>query len=168
MSKIRGDEFMKEWRRYDDFKDLDVPRPIVLVNGVFDLLHSGHLYLIHQGRLATRIMGGKRGRPRQGTLVCAIDSDKLVTQKKGPGRPVLNSAERMTTLNYTPVDYIVEIDSDQEFQKLFKYLQPDVRVRGVQYKGTASRVQFSGKTIWVPALNTLSTTEIIRRCKEVE
>lgn len=109
---------------------IDLPRPIVLVNGCFDLLHPGHMKLIFHARdLAT---------PR-GTLVCAMDSDRLVREVKGPQRPIMNWHERAAYLNYMPIDKLVEVDSLMEFKELIERLEPDLRVQGEDWKNKPTR-----------------------------
>lgn len=131
-----------------------LPRPIVLVNGCFDLLQTGHLMVLAHARSAA----GPRG-----TLVLALDSDALVGARKGPSRPILTWAERATQLGWTTlIDYISEIRNDEEFVGLVEALEPDLRVRGGEYRGKPSRIKVI-PTIWVPNLSGLSTTELIRR-----
>lgn len=136
-----------------------LPRPLVVFNGCFDLLHAGHLQLLSYVNLAA--MKGVRS-----TVVVLLDSDRLVRSTKGRDRPILTFAERAAALGTFPyIDYIIEIDGDKEFREVWKVLRPDIRVRGEEYKGKKSRVTCP-ETIWVPKLSGLSTTEICRRVVE--
>lgn len=123
----RNPDFEVPWVRVEDFKKLQLMRPVVLVNGAFDILHSGHMKVIFAAR--------KHGP----TLVAAVDSDERVARVKGAGRPVQTWVERATTLNYMPVDYVVEIGSNEDMDELMKVLHPDIRVQGGDYKGVKSR-----------------------------
>jgi cytidyltransferase-like protein len=138
------------WVRVEDFAKLHLKRPVVLVNGCFDLLHAGHWKTIFHAR--------KHGK----TVVIAMDSDRLVGEKK-PGRPIMTWVERATALGYTPADYLVEIDNDKEFLRLVELLKPDLRVKGAEYREEASRIPE------VPCLfiheSGMRTSEVIRRIK---
>ena len=119
------------WLRPEDFKELDLPRPIVLINGAFDILHSGHWKII------------TRARRKAATLVCALDSDSRVS-RKDPRRPIQTYIERATMLGYTPVDYLVEIDSDRDMYTLVCTLKPDLRCQGPEYRRADSKYP------WIP------------------
>ena len=136
-----------------------LPRPAIVVNGVFDLLHPGHLQLLSWVSIASI-------QATRSTVIALLDSDRLVRSTKGRDRPVLTFAERAAALGTFPyIDYIIEIDNDKEFKEVWKLLKPDIRVRGEEYKGKKSRVSCK-ETIWVPKLSGLSTTEICRRVVE--
>lgn len=141
-----------EWVRASSFEGHSLPRPIVLVNGCFDLLHSSHMKLLFAAR--------EKGE----TLVCAMDSDRRVRAAKGPHRPVLNWIERATALGYMPIDYLVEIDSDAEMRDLINSLRPDLRVQGSDYIGAASKYPWLRK-MFVQS-GRINTSEIVRRCRE--
>jgi cytidyltransferase-like protein len=115
------------WVRVEDFSKVKILRPVVLVNGAFDILHSGHMKVIFAAR--------RRGP----TLIAAVDGDERVRMSKGLGRPIQTWIERATTLGYMPLDYIVEIGSESEMDKLMKVLQPEIRVQGGDYQGQKSR-----------------------------
>ena len=138
------------WVRVEDFARLKLKHPIILLNGVFDLLHSGHMKNIFHAR--------KHGK----TVVLALDSDRLVGEMK-PGRPLLTWIERATSLGYMPLDYLVEIDSNKEFVRLVELLKPDLRVKGAEYREKPSRIPE------VPCLfihdSGMRTSEIIKRIK---
>lgn len=105
----------------------ELPRPLVLVNGAFDLLHSSHMRLIFAAR--------KRAR----TLVCALDTDEKIRASKGPRRPIQSFVERATTLHYMPIDLIVPIGGAEDMDRLIKVLRPNVRFQGDQYRDYPSR-----------------------------
>ncbi len=159
-SRIKNYRLAKEnhdgelpWVRINDFQKLlpRLKRPIVLLNGCFDLLHSGHMKTIFHSRRHAK------------TLVCALDSDQMVASSK-PGRPILSWIERATSLGYMPIDYLTEINSNEEFLKLVELLKPDLRVKGAEYRDKPSRIPE------VPCLfihdSGMRTSEIIRRVKD--
>lgn len=128
----------------------DIPHPVVVVNGAFDLLHSGHMRIIHEAR--------KKGK----TVIAAMDSDERVS-RKGPGRPIQTFIERATTMNFMPVDYIVEIDSDRDMAVLFRNVQPDLRVQGWDYRNSPTKFPAIPKCF--VRQGRMRTSEIIERCK---
>lgn len=142
-----------QWLRIPGIDKLSLPRPVVLVNGAFDLLHAGHMRIIFEAR------------KRAATLVCALDGDEKIAQEKGIGRPILSFVERATALQYMPVDYLVEIDSAEDFKKLMKLLNPDLRVQGVDYANKPGRFPHIPK-VFIRDTG-IRTSEIIKRCKEV-
>ena|SRR3989442_13132313 len=156
MSKPQKTRFAKEidldppWVKIEDFAKLKLRRPVVLVNGTFDLLHTGHQKVLHHAR--------KHGK----TVVVAMDSDEMVGIKK-PGHPFLSWVERAVQFRFAPVDYVVEIGSDAEFVKLVQVLKPDLRVRGAEYKDNPSRVA-DIPTLWIHAAG-MRTSTIVERIR---
>jgi bifunctional ADP-heptose synthase (sugar kinase/adenylyltransferase) len=142
------------WLRPGDFVGMDLPRLIVMTNGGFDVLHSGHMKLL----FAARHKAGTRG-----TVIVALDSDARIA-RKGPGRPIQTFIERATSLSYMPVDYLVEIESDRDIYNLIRSVKPDVRVQGMDYMDKI------GKYPWVPKCfirgNGMRTSTLIERIKE--
>lgn len=144
-----------KWLRPGELSKLPLRRPVVLVNGCFDILHTGHLHLLHRARITAG---------SSGTLIVALDSDGLVALKKGAKRPILSFVERASAMKYLQVDYITEINSDKEFVDFFQDLRPDLRVKDERYKFKASRLDKDiCPTMYVPVLSGLSTSEIIER-----
>lgn len=139
------------WVRTSDLAKLDLPRPIAIVNGAFDLLHSGHMKVIFQARR------------RASTLVVALDSDARCARKES-SRPVLSVVERIGSLQYMPVDYVVEIATDAEMRKLMETIRPDLRVQGMEYKDRPTKFPHIPKVF--VRVGGISTTKIIERCKK--
>jgi cytidyltransferase-like protein len=143
------------WLRPEEFRDLDLPHPVVLINGAFDILHSGHWKLI------------TRARRKAATLICALDSDDRVA-RKDPNRPIQTFIERATMLGYTPIDYLCEIETDRDMLNLIRSTLPDLRVQGPEYKLVDSKYPWVQK-FHVSGLGRtgarigMSTTKIINR-----
>lgn len=152
---INRDPAALEWVRADAFEGFELPRPVVLVNGCFDLLHAGHMKVLS----FARERAGTRG-----TVVCAMDSDRLTRESKGADRPVLNWIERATALGFMPIDYLVEVDSTEEFTRLVRALRPDLRVQGGDYIDAPTRFPWLRKMF--VQTGGMRTSEIIRRCRE--
>lgn len=135
--------------RIEDFKDHQLPRPICLANGAFDILHSGHMKVLHHARQNAK------------TVVVALDSDQKIKAAKGKERPILTYVERAIALQYQPIDVIVEIGSDEDFLALISLLSPDFRVKGSEYRGQSSRVP-KVPTMWVRK-DGMRATKIVER-----
>jgi D-beta-D-heptose 7-phosphate kinase/D-beta-D-heptose 1-phosphate adenosyltransferase len=94
----------------------------IVVNGTFDILHSGHLALLNHARS----LGDY--------LVVAIDSDRRVRELKGADRPINTQAERQELLsNLRAVDEVRIFDSDQELVDIIA--ECAIMVKGSDYEG---------------------------------
>lgn len=134
-------------------------KQLVFTNGVFDLLHVGHVrYLAHARELGD-------------ALVVAINSDRSVRELKGPDRPVFDENERaeiLAALRY--VDYVVVFD-DISPRVLISRLLPDVLVKGGDYQideihGREEVEAAGGKVIPLPFVPGASTTSLLERMKK--
>ncbi|HXN71115.1 MAG TPA: adenylyltransferase/cytidyltransferase family protein [Candidatus Acidoferrales bacterium] len=96
-------------------------RKVVFANGVFDLLHVGHVRYLQAAR--------KEG----DLLVVGINSDASTRALKGAGRPILTERARASLVAaLTAVDYVVIFD-DLDVTALLRELQPDVHAKGTDY-----------------------------------
>jgi len=134
---------------------------LVFTNGVFDLLHVGHVRYLAQARA----LGD--------ALVVAINSDRAVRELKGPARPVFNEAERAEILAaLRVVDYVTVFD-DISPRTLITELLPDVLVKGGDYDldqihGREEVEAAGGKVISLPFVEGASTTTLIERMHRTE
>ena len=97
----------------------------IVINGTFDILHLGHL----------RLLAYAKSIPNSYVYVL-IDSDLRVRQLKGPGRPVNNEYERASLLHaLRSVDRVDIFDSDDELREYIRKFQPDLMIKGSDYKG---------------------------------
>ena len=132
---------------------------LVFTNGVFDLLHVGHVRYLQWARA----LGD--------ALVVAINSDRSVHDLKGPDRPVFDEAERAEILAaLRDVDYVVIFD-DVSPRNLIKSLLPDVLVKGGDYQldeihGREEVEAAGGRVISLPFVPGASTTSLIERMKQ--
>jgi D-glycero-beta-D-manno-heptose 1-phosphate adenylyltransferase len=132
---------------------------LVYTNGVFDLLHVGHVRYLAQARA----LGD--------ALVVAINSDRTVRELKGPDRPVFDQGERAEILAaLRQVDYVVVFD-DISPRSLISRLLPDVLVKGGDYQldqihGREEVEAAGGKVISLPFVDGASTTTLIERMKQ--
>ncbi len=131
---------------------------LVFTNGVFDLLHVGHVRYLAQAR--------KLG----DALVVAINSDRTVRDLKGPDRPVFDQRERAEILAaLRQVDYVTIFDNPSP-RSLIAELLPDVLVKGGDYQldeihGREEVEAAGGKVISLPFVEGASTTALIERMK---
>jgi rfaE bifunctional protein nucleotidyltransferase chain/domain len=94
---------------------------VALANGLFDLLHVGHL----------RYLEGARAQADR--LVVAINSDASARALKGEGRPIVPQAERAELIaGFACVDWVT-IFSDRTVEPLLRALRPDVHCKGTDY-----------------------------------
>jgi D-beta-D-heptose 7-phosphate kinase/D-beta-D-heptose 1-phosphate adenosyltransferase len=95
----------------------------VFVNGTFDILHRGHLEMLEYAQQCGSY------------LLVAIDTDRRVKQLKGPSRPINNQEDRRFFLeNLRSVDKVRFFDTDEELFNLIEQYQPDIMVKGSDYK----------------------------------
>ena len=131
---------------------------MVFTNGVFDLLHPGHVrYLAEARRLGD-------------LLIVGINSDRSVRAIKEPGRPLNPEGERAEVLlSLACVDAVVVFDEDTPHQ-LIAQLQPDVLVKGADWApdeivGRDIVEGRGGHVVRVKLSDNYSTTSLIRRAR---
>ncbi len=129
---------------------------VVFTNGVFDILHLGHVTYLEEARRLGDV------------LVVGVNSDGSARALKGPRRPILPQEERARLVAALEcVDYVV-IFSELTAEKVLKRLKPDLYVKGgdytVQTLPEAPVVQgYGGRVVILPYVKGHSTTDIIRR-----
>jgi len=133
--------------------------PVVFTNGVFDLLHVGHVALLE----AARAEGG--------ALVVGVNSDASVRRLgKGTDRPLVPGQERARLLAALAcVDCVVLFDEETPLA-LIKRLRPDVLVKGADYARAAivgaDQVEgWGGRVVRVPLVPSASTTALLARLR---
>jgi D-beta-D-heptose 7-phosphate kinase/D-beta-D-heptose 1-phosphate adenosyltransferase len=131
----------------------------VFTNGVFDLLHAGHVGLLE----AARTEGV--------ALVVGVNTDASVRRLgKGSDRPLVPEAERARLLAaLTAVDCVVLFDDDTPLA-LIDRLRPDVLVKGADYAreaivGAAEVEGWGGRVVRVPLVAGKSTTDLVRKLR---
>ena len=133
----------------------------VFTNGVFDLLHVGHIrYLEH-----ARSFGD--------LLIVAINSDRSVRELKGKDRPIVNEDERAEVLSALRCVDFVTIFDDVSPRTLIATLLPDVLVKGGDYgldeiHGREEVEAAGGQVISLPFVAGSSTSSIVERMKHAK
>jgi rfaE bifunctional protein nucleotidyltransferase chain/domain len=131
---------------------------VVFTNGVFDLLHSGHIDVLASARAAGD------------ALIVGLNSDASVRRLKGADRPVRNEAERAYVLAaLRDVDAVVTFPEDTPLA-LIRRLRPDVLVKGGDYipdtvVGRDDVESWGGRVVIVPLRAGQSTTAIIEKLR---
>ena len=140
-----------EWRR-------SLSGSLVFTNGVFDLLHPGHVDVL---------LGARR---EGDALVVGLNSDASVKRLKGPERPVRSEAERAYVLGALEmVDAVVVFEQDTPLE-LVRRIEPDVIVKGGDYSpetvvGAPEVRARGGRVVIIPLTPGQSTTSIIGKLR---
>jgi len=136
-----------------------LPRPLVFTNGVFDVLHRGHVDYL------------ERARAEGAALVVAVNSDASVRRLgKGDDRPLNSLDDRMAVLAaLAAVDLVVPFDADTP-RDLIVACRPDVLVKGGDYTaattaGAAETIAAGGRFAAIPFEFDRSTTALLRRIR---
>lgn len=129
---------------------------IGFTNGVFDLIHPGHVSLLAQARAAS------------GRLVVGLNADASVKRLKGPERPIQSEAARAAVLgSLASVDLVIMFGEDTPI-RLIEAIRPDVLVKGADYAlnevvGADIVRSYGGKVLLAELAPGHSTTATIRR-----
>jgi D-glycero-beta-D-manno-heptose 1-phosphate adenylyltransferase len=142
-----------DWRRAGE--------RITLANGVFDLLHVGHVRYLH----AARELGGR--------LIVAVNADSSVRALRGEGRPVMAAEERAEILaSLADVDAVV-VFSENDVGAIIREIRPDFHAKGTDY--TAESVPergeveaCGGRVVIVGDPKDHSATDLIRARSRLE
>jgi len=161
MSTMWLNEAWGEGRHIKRVTKIDTNTGIVLTNGVFDILHKGHIELL------------KFAKAQGNKLIVAIDSDRRVKELKGDSRPINNEEDRRKVLETNRyVDEVVIFDSTEELQGFYQTLSPDVIVKGSEW--TAAEVRERDvipEDIQIkvyPLVGNYSTTNTMHKIRELE
>ena len=140
------------WRRA-------VSGPLVFTNGVFDLLHPGHVEYLE----AARELGHR--------LLVAVNSDRSVRElSKGSGRPIADQHARARVIaGLAAVDAVVLFDQPTPLA-LITALAPDILVKGGDYRretivGADLVEAAGGRVVTIPLVTGYSTTALVERCR---
>jgi rfaE bifunctional protein nucleotidyltransferase chain/domain len=134
-------------------------RTVVFTNGVFDLLHPGHIRYLQDAR-------------REGdALIVGLNSDQSVRAIKGPTRPINPENERAEVLAaLNSVDAVVVFDEDNP-QRIIDRLRPDILAKGADWPangiiGRETVEARGGRVIRIPLAEGYSSTAIIERIRK--
>lgn len=129
---------------------------VVFTNGVFDILHAGHIHLLRQARSLGDV------------LVVGVNSDASARRLKGKNRPINSERDRLALVAaLDSVDHVVLFDEETP-AGLIRTLRPDIHAKGGDYAGEtlpeAEAVrEVGGRVVIVPLREQLSTSSVIER-----
>jgi D-glycero-beta-D-manno-heptose 1-phosphate adenylyltransferase len=129
---------------------------LVFTNGCFDLVHRGHVHLLRAAKAAGDL------------LIVALNSDRSVSEIKGPKRPIMPEMDRIELIAAMEmVDYVVIFD-EPDPTALIDAIKPDVLAKGADWNadkvvGAELVEQSGGRVVRIPYLQGFSTSEIIER-----
>ena len=138
-------------------------RIISWTNGCFDLLHLGHVRSLQ----AARALGD--------VLVVGVNADAIVRRLKGPGRPILSAEYRAEMLAALECVSYVTIFAEPTPEACLHALQPHVHCKGADYAPPHGKpipeaplvASYGGRIEFLPLLPGLSTTDLVRRIREL-
>ena len=136
-----------------------LPRPLVFTNGVFDILHRGHVAYLH----AARALGA--------ALVVGLNSDASARLLgKGPDRPLNAEMDRAHVLAALESVSLVAFFDDPTPVGLLARVRPDVYVKGGDYdmealEETRLTRSWGGRALAIPFVDGYSTTSLVRRIR---
>ena len=140
-------------------KEKNKGKSIVFTNGCFDIIHSGHVYILQQAK------------SKGDVLIVGLNSDSSVKSFKSPHRPVCSEFDRAYVLSsFSCVDFIYIFDDDTP-ENLIKDITPDILVKGKDYEGrdiAGSKYMLENKKSieLVDIIEGKSTSAIINRIKK--
>lgn len=128
---------------------------IATLNGAFDLIHPGHLYIIHEASCQADV------------LILLLNTDQTITRNKGPLRPLLPLTERMLHLAaLRDVDFVSWFDGPTPCE-ILKRLKPQVHINGAEYGNDCIEADVvkegQGRIHLVPRLGQFSTSRIVKK-----
>lgn len=133
-------------------------RQIVFTNGVFDLLHPGHVRYLQDARALGDL------------LVVGLNADESVRRNKGPARPLNTQAERAEVLSALAAVDAVAIFSEDTPAEIIRLVQPDVLVKGADWAADAivgrDTVEArGGRVVRIPVEEGYSTTTLVEKIR---
>lgn len=150
---FNADELKLQLRRWDL-----LGKKIVFTNGVFDILHEGHIKILSEAATYADI------------LIVGVNSDASVKRLKGDSRPVNGETSRTLVLSaLLMVDAVIIFEEDTPFE-LIKLIRPHVLVKGGDYTldtivGAKEVLENNGEVKIIPLEEGFSTTGIINKMK---
>ncbi len=137
----------------------NLPRPVVFTNGVFDVLHRGHVVYLEQARA----LGG--------SLILALNTDASARRLgKGPDRPLNSEIDRAVVMAALQSTSLVTWFDDDTPLELIAELKPDLLVKGGDYdmqKLAETKVveAYGGQAMAIPFVDGYSTTALVKRIR---
>jgi D-beta-D-heptose 7-phosphate kinase/D-beta-D-heptose 1-phosphate adenosyltransferase len=133
-------------------------RRIVFTNGVFDILHPGHIRYLQQARALGEV------------LIVGLNADASVRRNKGPQRPINSQEERAEILEALECVDAVVLFADDTPARIISAIQPDILVKGADWAedaivGRETVEARGGRVVRVPVEAGYSTTALVEKIK---
>lgn len=134
----------------EQLSKLNFSRPTVFTTGCFDVFHAGHVHFLYEANSC-----GAR-------LIVGLDTDESIKKLKGNSRPVYPFGERLSILLANKyVDYVIE-GCTEEWPDIMKAINPDVFVKGAEYKGVdVELTKYANKTVYIEMFGDKHSSQII-------
>jgi D-glycero-beta-D-manno-heptose 1-phosphate adenylyltransferase len=134
-------------------------KSIATINGSFDLLHAGHLYILFEASRAADV------------LICALNSDGSIKKYKSPDRPIIPLKYRLDMMAAIQfVDYVTWFE-ETDPRAILEKIRPDFHINGAEYGAECIEAETvrknGGKLVLVDRIDGLSTTEITKKIIQV-
>lgn len=136
-----------------------LPKPVVVTNGVFDILHRGHVTYLAQARA----LGG--------SLVVAVNTDASVKRLgKGDDRPLNSCEDRMAVLAALEAVSLVVPFSEDSALEVVQEVQPEIYAKGGDYDMTAipegrAVLAYGGQAVAIDFEHDRSTTKLLTKVR---
>ncbi len=135
-------------------------KTIATLNGSFDLMHAGHLYILHEASLQADL------------LIVALNSDSSIQSYKGKERPIIPLKYRLQMLNAIEcVDYLTWFE-ESDPRMILSMIKPDVHVNGAEYGEECIEQEtvhaHGGKIYLVNRIDGLATSDIICKIRDAD
>lgn len=134
-------------------------KKVVTTNGVFDIIHIGHVRYLKEARELGDI------------LIICVNSDSSVKKIKGSERPINDEKSRVEVISFLEcVDYVTIFD-ETDPTRILSDIKPDIHVKGGDYKiediiERETVEKQGGKVILIPMVDGFSTTKIVGKIEE--
>ncbi|HIE34767.1 MAG TPA: D-glycero-beta-D-manno-heptose-7-phosphate kinase [Campylobacterales bacterium] len=157
LHKKSFDEYIKSYEKIQEVVKYlkNKGKKIVFTNGCFDILHIGHIKYLEKAKKLGDV------------LIVGVNSDESVKKLKGENRPINSEYDRayiLTTLEF--VDYVVIFNEETPYD-LIKLIEPDILVKGADYKGKKIVGSDIAKMVkLIDFIDGKSTTEIIKKIEK--
>ncbi len=132
---------------------------LVFTNGVFDILHAGHVGYLMEARNAG------------GALIIGLNSDASVRAIKGPNRPIQQEGDRALLLASLKCTDAVVIFDEETPMELIRFVLPDILIKGADYSratiiGADDVEAHGGRVLTIPLAEGRSTSGIVEKILE--
>lgn len=144
----------------DEIKLRDRGIKIVFTNGIFDIIHRGHVAFLEGAKAKGNL------------LILGLNSDASARRLKGVKRPLVNQDDRAFILSRLECTDVVCIFNEDTPINLIQKVRPDILVKGADYKineivGRDLVEGYGGKVCTIPFIDGKSTTNLIKKIKEI-